>query len=311
MLSNPFLQSGFRLTPQLRRFGLGERARGLPASQEGRQNGLALQRPVGAAAGDLKRVVERFGQIGEQLAHLRAGLEIMLRTQAAPFVDGNVAPRGDADQRIMRFEIVGLREIGLVGGDDRQVEFVSEIEQLRLHRSLLRQTMALDLHIEPVAEDRLKRLDARAGKLGAAVNQRAVDRSFQSAGQRDQAFGARRQIGDGGNHLAGLACREIGVGREPHQIGIALRVLGEERDAPVGARPVRFNRTRRIALAREAEREGQADQRLDARFGHGFGKFERAEQVVGVGQGQRRRTVGPSQGGEFRNSERAFEQRIG
>ncbi len=90
----------------------------------------------------------------------------------------------------MRLEIVGVREIRLVGGDDGKVEIVGEIEQQRLDRSLLRQSMTLDLDIEPVAENCLKRLDARAGKLGVAVGERAVDRPFQAAGQRDQTFGA-------------------------------------------------------------------------------------------------------------------------
>ena len=53
----------------------------------------------------------------------------------------------------MRLEIIGAREVRLVGGDDRQMVVVGEIEQKRLDRPLLRQAMPLKLDIEPVAED--------------------------------------------------------------------------------------------------------------------------------------------------------------
>ena len=42
-----------------------------------------------------------------------------------------------------------------------------------------------------------------------------------------------------------------------------------------------------------------------------FGEFERAEQIVGVGQRERRRTVGSGERGELLDGQRAFEQRIG
>ena len=90
----------------------------------------------------------------------------MLGAQPAPVVDRDIAPLGDADQRVMRLEIVARGEIGLVGRDERQVELVGELEQLRLDRALLRQAVALELDIEPVAEDRVQRLEPRAGKLG-------------------------------------------------------------------------------------------------------------------------------------------------
>ena len=112
-----------------------------------------LARAEGAAAGDLDGVLDRLGQIGEQLGHLPRALEIMLGAQAPPLVHRDIASLGDADQRVMRLEIVGAREVRLVGGDDRQMVVVGEIEQKRLCRPLLRQPMPLQLHIEAVAED--------------------------------------------------------------------------------------------------------------------------------------------------------------
>ena len=52
----------------------------------------------------------------------------------------------------MRLEIIGAGEIRLVGRDNGKVQFISEIEQQRLDRPLLRQAVALKLDIEPVAK---------------------------------------------------------------------------------------------------------------------------------------------------------------
>ena len=251
-----------------------------------------MQRPVGAAARDLDGVLQRLGQISEQRPHLRTGLEVMLGAQAAPVVDRDVASLGDADQRVMRLEILLRGEIGFVGRDDGQVEVISELEQLRLDRPLLRQAVALKLDIEPVAEDRVQRLEPRAGELGIALGERHVDRPFEAAGERDQTFGPRGELADAGNRLAQLAGREIDLGREAHQIGVALRVLGEQRDAAVGTRPVEVAAGRRgLALGGEGQREREPDDRLDAGFGESLGEFQRAEEIVRVGQRERGSTV--------------------
>ena len=87
---------------------------------------------------------------------LPRGLEIMLGAQTPPLVHRDIASFGDADQRVMRLEIIGAGEIGsLVATIGRSV-VVGEIEQKRLGRPLLRQAMPLELDIEPVAEDAFK-----------------------------------------------------------------------------------------------------------------------------------------------------------
>ena len=63
----------------------------------------------------------------------------------------------------MRLVVVGGGEIDLVGGDDRQRARVGEIEQLRLGLDLVLEAVALDLDVEPVAEDLLQPLQALDG----------------------------------------------------------------------------------------------------------------------------------------------------
>ena len=64
-------------------------------------------------------------------------LEIMLGRQPAAVLGGDDLALGDADQRIMGGEVVGRGEIGLVGGDQRQVELIGEIDQAGFGRALV------------------------------------------------------------------------------------------------------------------------------------------------------------------------------
>ena len=67
---------------------------------------------------------------------------------------------------------------------------VGEIEQRRLDLLFLRQSVTLQLDIEPVAEQPQQPLAARRRKLGLARRDREVERAAGTAGQRDQAVGA-------------------------------------------------------------------------------------------------------------------------
>ena len=112
----------------------------------------------------------------------------MLRAQPSPVVDGDIATFGDADQRVMRLEVLLGGEIGLVGGDDRKVEIVGKTEQSGLDAPLLRQAVSLKLDIEPVGEYRLQSFEPVPGKLGVAFREGEVDHAFGPAGERDQAL---------------------------------------------------------------------------------------------------------------------------
>ena len=70
------------------------------------------------------RVLERLRQIGEQFAHLRRRLQVLLgRIQLRPLRIGQHATVVDADARLVRLEIFAFEEAHIVAGDDRHVEF--------------------------------------------------------------------------------------------------------------------------------------------------------------------------------------------
>src|SRR5690606_32567650 len=74
-----------------------------------------------AALRDLESIVERLGQLGEELAHRAGGLQVLLRRVIAR--TGRVVERAalrDADAHLVRIEVVGLEEAHLVRRDERQ-----------------------------------------------------------------------------------------------------------------------------------------------------------------------------------------------
>jgi hypothetical protein len=273
------------------------------------QDRLAGQRPVGAAQRDFDAVVERLVEIGEQGPHLGAALEAMLGRQAAAVDGADQGAFGDAQQRVLRFVVGGGGEIGLVGGDQRQALRIGEFEQRRLDAALAFQSVALQFDVEPAVEQRRESLQPRFRQFGQAERQRPVDRSGRSAGQRDQALG----LGERGE----VDMRFVAVGRvepdprgEPHQRAVALFVLGDQRQRR--ARHPRLGEAgggrRRIA---EVDGDLRADDRLHAGLRQFLRKLQRAKQVVGVGDRQRRHRIGFGELGQRFDRQRPLAQRKG
>ena len=119
MRGEPAREPRFRLAAQL----VGLLALGrlrVGGGDEARQDRLHHARPGAAAPRDFHRVLQRLRQVGEAAHHLLAAGEMMLRRQPPPVVGGDEPPLRDGEQRVMRLEILGLGEEGLVGGDERQ-----------------------------------------------------------------------------------------------------------------------------------------------------------------------------------------------
>jgi hypothetical protein len=66
-----------------------------------------------------------------------------------------------------------------------------------------------------------------------------------------------------------------------------------------------------LGLWRKAQRQSAANDRLDAGLGQTLGEFERAKQIVGVGERKRRHALLGGKRHEMRNGQGPFEQRIG
>ncbi len=222
------------------------------------------------------------------------------------------APSAMAEQRIVRLVHAFVGEEHVVGGDQRQIDLVGEIEQARFDARLLLQAVALQLDIEPPGKRFAQRLQAFPRGIVLAGEQQAADRAFGAAGQHDQAFAAGGQIGQRDlRRLAGHAV-EISVAEQAREIAVAGFGL-HQHDHLVRRRGARIGAEAglQIAAVLAPDRQLAADDRLHAGIGQGHGEFVGAEQVAAVGHGRGRHGVFAAQLGELADLQRPFEQRIG
>jgi hypothetical protein len=96
---------------------------------EAGQDRIALGHLEGAAAGDLDGVPEGLGQVGEERLHLALRLEVVLGGEAAAgLLLVHVGAFRDAEERVVGLEERFVGEVDVVGGDQRQVEGVGELD---------------------------------------------------------------------------------------------------------------------------------------------------------------------------------------
>ena len=290
-------QPGPGLTAQLLHLVVGEL----------RQDRRVLLHLEGTAAGNLHRVFQRLGQVGEQRRHLGFGLEVVLRRQAAAgFLLVDIGAIGDAQERVVGLIHVGLGEIDIVGGDQRQAHRIGHLDQPLLGQPFgLGRTgavaVALQFDIQPVGVDRRQpgHQRLRLGRLPRP--QEAADRAIGAAGQADQPPGMGGQLCH--RHLrkrAPLADVEAGV--ELHQIVIASLGLRQQHHRRRIARPLAG------LCGVVGQRDLAADDRLHPRARRQRGKLQRAEHVVGVGHGDGGHPGLLAQADQLLHRHRAFQQ---
>jgi hypothetical protein len=159
---------------------------------------------------------------------------------------------------------------------------ISKINQLRLGEPLARHAVALQFNVETVAEQPLQHLAARRRDRMLPGDERAVEWSIGTAGQRNQP--ASGVIKPGYLDVRPLLRRgfKIRARTQPHQAAVAALVGGEQNQAW----PIVFD----VAVfdVAEIDRHGAADDRLNPGARQLFRELQRAEHVVGIGQGERR-----------------------
>ena len=175
--------------------------------------------------------------------------------------------------------------------------------------------MALDLDIEAIAEDFREPVKAGFGHRAAILQEGAHDGAVRAAGERDQAARVFGQPLDVDVRFLIEGWIEEHFGAELHQVGIALLGHCEEGDITrddglgVGTAQARMGRVgQRVA---EINRQRQPGNRLDAGAGKFGREFQRAEQVVLIGQGEGCELVADRELGQLRDRQRPLQERIG
>ncbi len=281
------------------------------ADGEAGQHGRLHPRPEGAALRDLDRRGDGFRHVGKQLGHFRAGLEAVLDRELAPIGLDQQPPLGDADERVMRLMILAAGKQRFVGGDERDAARIGELDQRGLGGAFGRGAVALQLDIEPVAEQPRQRLAASLRQGALAGDDCRVERAAGAAGQHDQPVGLALEPGQ---LEVGLLVRrrlQKGARVQPHQAAIAGLARGQQNDARALLHRAAASHARVRFLVGKIDRERTADDRLDPRRRHLVREFERPEHVVGIGERERGLPIGLGELGQPRDRQRAFEQGIG
>ena len=227
----PVAQAFLGLAAQFR--GLivcGVRGIGAGANREARQDRLARDRAERAALGDLDGGCQRLRHVGEQHRHFRPRLETVIRGQLLAIGLCDKTSAGDAEQRVMGFVIVRGREIRLIGRDNRKPFRIGEVDQHSLSAAFLLDAVALQLDIEPVAEQARKPV-AACRREGCMIGvERERDRAVRAAGQGNQVLGVALEPFE--FDVRGLMDRrfEKCPRIEPHQAAVAAPARGKQHD---------------------------------------------------------------------------------
>src|SRR3989339_442588 len=102
------------------------------------------------ASGNQYCIFDGFRKIAEQLAHLRRSFEIMLRCFAPALIFVDIPSIRDTKQSVMGLISFLLGEITVIRGNQRNIEFICQIDKLFLNSVFLKQTVTLQLYIKPV-----------------------------------------------------------------------------------------------------------------------------------------------------------------
>ena len=220
----------------------------------------------------------------------------------------DVGALGDADQRVMRLVDLGLGEIDVIGGDQRDALGIGHLDMpaladlLGLGQPVLAR-VALQLDVEPVAEGRSQPVHQHLGLAALSGAQQPAHRTIRPAGEADHVFRMLRQLLH--RHMRHLpVAAQIEAGVELHQVLVAAFGLRQQhhrrgRDRPAaGRRGLVFQ----VDLA--------AHDRLHARPRQGDGGLEGAEHVVGVGHRDRWHLCLFAKAGKLLHRHGALQQRI-
>ena len=213
----------------------------------------------------------------------------------------------------MGLEVLRAREERLVRRDQRQAAPIGEIQQLRLDGALLRETVALEFDIQPVAEQPLQRLEPRQGRVDARLAEQNVERAVGAAREGDQIGAVAGEIRQRDAGRIAWRGGEIGARAQPHQIAIAGLGFGQQHQIGVRGLPLPLRAAPGITGIGVAEIHGElhAGNRLHADLLGFLRKLQRREQIIGVRHGERGLRVLFGQRNEPAERQRALAQRKG
>jgi hypothetical protein len=184
---------------------------------------------------DLQGRVARLGELAEQLPHLlgRLDVELLGVELQAVRVGQDLAGLLDAQKHIVGSGLAALRVVGVVGGHQRDAQVPGQADQERVDRSLLGETVLLQLDIEgPRAEQVPERCRRLPGLGFLTGHQHPADLAGQAPREADQPL---RPLGEQlpVDARPVVEALQVGVGDQPEEVPVARLVADKDGQMPV------------------------------------------------------------------------------
>ncbi len=260
-----------------------------------------------ATLGDGQRVVAGFGHLGEKRAHLRGRLEIDLLYVVEAALVGDVRAGADADQRIVRRVVRLVEKVHVVRRDQPESELPGQRGQHPVAFDLLLNSVIMELNIEVFRPENIAVGPREFLRLGQIVlDDRGVDFALEAAAQPDQPLRVLREQFLVDARLV-IHAVEVRDGDELHEVSVALVVLRQQGEV-IGRFALRGRRFLGVRIRGHVH--FATDDRVDARALRLLVKFDRAEEVAVVRDGQRRHPVFLRFFHRLRDPHRAVERRV-
>ena len=141
--------------------------------------------------------------------------------------------------------------------------------------------------------------------------QRRADRTTRAAAEADQPLAKLPDPCERNMNGVTRAMIQIGAADEAHEVAVAGLVGGDQHQRKeFRTLPFLVAAVGVLVLVAEGDVDLAADQRLDTFLDRLLRELQRAEEVVGVGDGDRRRGILNGVIDDLRQRQRAFEQRV-
>ncbi len=206
----------------------------LPGNRElGQRVQTELDLDVGAL-GDEQRAVAGLGHLGEEVAHLRRRLEVVLlavELEAVGVVDGG--PGLHAQQGVVRDGVGAVGVVTVVGGDERRAQPAGDRDEGGVGAALLGQAVVLELHEEVLGPEDVLEATRQLERLLLVAAQQGLedDPTEASGGGDDPVVELLEQVPvEPGLVVVALEVRGRG---QLHQVLVAACRLGQERQVVV------------------------------------------------------------------------------
>ena len=259
-----------------------------------------------AALGNLHRPCQHLGRIGKEPLHLLRAFHIeLVAVEAEAFFIVNLRARLHAQHHVVGVRVLAAQVMRVVGRHQRNIQFLFQFKERLVNPLFFLEALVLNLQVKvALAEDVLVLLGHAARLFVAPGQQLLAQFPGQAARQADQALRVLGQITLADARLA-IKAVQRSLGGDPHQIPVALLVLGQHEQMVA-----------LVALARSAmvlvlaDVELAAQDRLDPFGLGGRKKVHRPVDVPVVGHRHRLLPQGSHTVHEFMNVASPVQQRV-